>query len=58
MNFTLCAPDKAFYTNVLEALLTTYSLETIDHEDRIRFSQLYFKGIQTLIIYNLNFSLF
>ena len=47
---TLCAPDKAFYTNVLEALLTTYSLETNHLEDRSRFCQLHFKGIQTLII--------
>ena len=47
---TLCAPDKVCYTNVLEALLTTYSLETIHLEDRTRFSQLHFKGIQTLII--------
>ena len=39
---TLCAPDKAFYTNVLEALLTTYSLEIIHLEDRTRFSQLHF----------------
>ena len=39
---TLCAPDKAFSTNVLEALLTTYSLETIHLEDRTRFSQLHF----------------
>ena len=52
---TLCAPDKAFYTNVLGALLTTYSLETIHLEDRTRFSQLHFKGIQPLII---NLSLF
>ena len=47
---TLCAPDKSFYTNVLEAFLTTYSLETIHLEDLTRFSQLYFKNIQTLII--------
>ena len=45
---SLCAPDKAFYTNALEALLTTFSLETIDLEVRTHFSQLHFKSIQTL----------
>ena len=42
---TFCLPDKALYTNVLDVLMKTYSLETNYLEDRSRFCQLHFEGI-------------